>query len=223
MTRFFFLPTFLLIACGGSAQSGSREGEPPADPISTESGQHLFEAGTSLATAGDFVRAEQYFSAAIQRGYPEERVIGPLVEVCVRSQRLRLAIGYAQPYLDLHPSVWQLRYLVASIQLGMGHAELARDELLRVIHDAPDSPDPHYLLADVLRELGGNDAAPRAELERYLVLAPTGRHAEEARAVLAGGPLPPVEHTVGSTPPPNHPIEHIVRPSTDAPEPGAVH
>lgn len=159
-------------------------GPPPGDPLASVRGSDLYRRGVALARAGDFVRAEQYLTTAIARGYPEARALPALLRVCVASSRLRAALGHAEPYLERNPDAWSLRYLVASIYLGVGEADRARESLERVIADAPDQAGPHYLLAIVLRdELGDRPGAAR-HFASYLALAPRGPHAAEVRAAV---------------------------------------
>ena len=183
------LIVFALSACGGS---GLREGSPPTDPVADVSKEQLFDTGMSFASQGDFVRAEQYLAAAGARGYDETQLIGPLVRVCVAASRLRQALLYAEPYLRRHPDDWRLRFVVAAIQLGLDRVADAKTALERVVTAAPDAPEPHFALATLLRERMRDEPGSKPHFERYLALAPTGPHADEARVALAT-PLPPAE------------------------------
>jgi predicted Zn-dependent protease len=130
------------------------------------------------------VRAEQYLSASIDRGYSQDRALPSLIEVCVAASRLRAAIDYAEPYLRRNPKKWHLRYLVASLYLGVGEPSRARDELERVASEQPDKADPHYLLAVVLAEQFADYDRARTHYRRYLELAPESDKADEVRASL---------------------------------------
>lgn len=171
-----------LSACGHAPAEG--EDPPAGDPVQNVEGEELFAQGVALAQRGDLIRAEQYLSAAMQRGYPEERVMPVLVRVLIASSRLRVALDYASPYLGRHPDDWALRYLVASIHLGMGEPQDARRQLVRVVEAAPDQPEPHYLLAVVLRDELMEPVEAEPHFRRYLELAPSGEHAQEAREAL---------------------------------------
>jgi thioredoxin-like negative regulator of GroEL len=193
-------------ACGGAG--GLREGTPATDPVSEVPAEQLFETGMASAAQGDFVRAEQYLAASGARGKPETEVIGPLVRVCVAASRLRQALVYAQPYLRRHPDDWRLRFVVATVHLGLEQLDEARTELQRVIAAAPEVPEPYFVLGTLLRERQRDEAAARPHFERYLALAPTGAHADEARLALTT-PLPPIpqpERVVELAPPPGTPI-----------------
>jgi pilus assembly protein CpaF len=96
--------------CGGtSVEVQTSSSATTSDPLNDIEPSELFRRGVVLAQHGDFVRAEQYLLAARNRGFDEGRVIPPLMEVCVRASRLSAAIGYAEPYLESHPSDWPLR------------------------------------------------------------------------------------------------------------------
>lgn len=177
----------LLFACGHEPPPAE---VPPADPVQDVSGEDLFAQGVAMAERGDLVRAEQYLAAAMDRGYPEDRAMPLLLRVLVSASRLRVALEYAEPYLARHPEAWPLRYLVGSIHLAMGDAAGARRELERVVETAPEEPEPHYLLAVVLRDEMGDPVAAEARFRRYLELAPEGTHASEARDALRRVELP---------------------------------
>jgi predicted Zn-dependent protease len=147
-----------------------------------------------LARAGDLVRAEQYLTASIERGYPEANVLPALIRVCLADSRMRSALSHAEPYLERHPTAWSLRYLVGSIYLGIGEIDRARAELERVIADAPDQPDAYYLLGVVLRDELGDRAGAARRFARYLELAPDGDRADEVQQSLAAlrEPVAPV-------------------------------
>ncbi|MFO0685745.1 MAG: hypothetical protein U0234_27050 [Sandaracinus sp.] len=212
----FVALTLALGACGGATQRPV-ETTPIADPLEDQTAQRLFDSGQRIAQQGDYIRAEQYFTAARDHGFPEERVLPLLMEVCVRSSRFSAAVGYAEPYLETHPDDWRLRQLLATIQMGLGDAAAARISLEHVVAEAPDEPIPHYMLGVLLRDQLHDEPGMRAQFERYLALAPDGSHATEAREALGllvgpSGPVPvrlspdqvPAEATPapsGTTPP----------------------
>ena len=173
----------LVAACAGAAP---KPAPAPGDPLKTVPPDELYRRGIALGNAGDLIRAEQYLAAAIDRGYPAEKALPPLLRVCLASSRLRAALSHAEPYLVEHPDAWSLRYLVASIHLGIGNVDQAKSSLERVIADAPDQPDAYFLLGVVLRDGVGDRPGAARRFERYLELAPHGQHGEEARAALLG-------------------------------------
>ena len=175
-------PFALLIACG--PPPAPQTAPPAADPIQEVDAESLFARGIQYAQSGDFVRAEQYLASSIQRGYPEREGLRALLHVCVRGSRLRAALDYAHPYLERHPEDWPLRFLLASVHIGLNEGQTAYSHLERVVREAPDEPDPHFLFAVVLRDELGNIDAATAHFERYLQLAPDGERAGAARESL---------------------------------------
>lgn len=184
----------LSVGCGG-ASSGVTPQAPIVDPLEEQNAQQLFDAGIRIAHQGDYIRAEQYFTAARDHGYPEDQVLPLLMEVCVHSSRYSAAVGYAEPYLETHPDDWRLRQLLATIQMGLGNSTAARLSLEHVVAEAPDEAVPHYMLGVLLRDELHDEPGMRAQMERYLALAPDGAHATEAREALGlivapVGPVP---------------------------------
>lgn len=178
----------LLAACGGS-RPGERELVRPttqqeAETLARVQWQTLFDRGEQLANAGDLVRAEQYLAAAIRRGAPSERVLPELMRVCVAAQRYRAAVEYASPYLDVHQDAWRLRYLVATIEMGLGEAARARAQLELVLQYNPQHAEAEFALGKILRDDLGDPSGADVHFRRYLQLEPDGTHAEEARAGL---------------------------------------
>lgn len=169
-----------LVACGGTQEP---EGTVSSDPLDSVSGDELFERGQTLVRAGDFVRAEQYFAAAMRRGKPETEVLPALLHACVRGDRLVAALSYAEPFLAQHPSEWSLRLLVASIHMGLEHHAEAIAHLQRVLADAPEEPpQAHYFLGVLYRDRLDDRESAERHFARYVALAPDGPHAEEAAA-----------------------------------------
>lgn len=206
--------TLVLVACGGAG--GLREGTPPTDPVSEVGAERLFATGMASAAQGDYVRAEQYLAAAGARGYAETQVIGPLVRVCVVASRLRQALVYAQPYLRRHPEDWRLRFVVATVHLGLDDLDEARTELARVIAAAPTVPEPYFVLGTLLRERLRDEAAAKPHFERYLALAPTGAHADEAHLALTTPLPPPTVVDLAPAPGAPSPAPGAPSPTTDA-------
>jgi hypothetical protein len=141
----------LVVGCGGAPQAATPQ-HPISDPLDDQNAQQLFDAGVRIASQGDYIRAEQYLTAARDHGYPEDLVLPMLMEVCVHSSRYSAAVGYAEPYIETHPDDWRLRLLLASIQTGLGNAAAARLSLEHVVAEAPDEALPHYMLGVLLRD-----------------------------------------------------------------------
>jgi tetratricopeptide (TPR) repeat protein len=176
----FLLCVAVLPACGGSSVTIA--------PAVQTAGQkdrerdQLFQLGQQAAERGDSVRAEQYLSWALERGYPEARVLPLLLRVCVRGSRLRAALDHAEPYLREHPDEDALRLLVASIHVGLAQPKQALAELDVLLRHTPTFAEALFLRATL--NAPETDAA-RADLRGYLDVAPQGPHAAEVRSRLA--------------------------------------
>lgn len=180
------LLTTLLSACAGAAarDASTLHAAPDEDPLANVEAAQLFHDGEALAARGDLVRAEQYLAAAIRHGYPQERVLPVLLRVCLSSSRLGAALQHATPYLRLHPSDYRLRWVVASVLIGLGRYDQARVELLRVLTNAPEHAEAHYLLGLLLRDHYNDDDAAAPHFEAHLRLAADGLHGAEVAAWL---------------------------------------
>ncbi len=188
------LPLALLalsVAACGAASPRPDDASALGDPLDSISPEELYRRGELLAQGGDYIRAEQYIAAAIQRGFPEDRAMPALLSACVEGSRLVSALQYAEPYLARHPSQWPLRMLVASIHMGLENDDRARDELLQVVRDAPTEAQPHYFLGVLYRDRLEDEAQAAEHFRQYLALAPDGDHREEAQAGLEGRPRLP--------------------------------
>jgi tetratricopeptide (TPR) repeat protein len=129
------------------------------------------------------VRAEQYLELAMQRGYDRRAVLPVLLSACVSSMHLRAALGHAESYLLEHPEDDGLRYLVATIRIGLGQRRDAELELERLIRRSPDNADAHFLLG--LLHADDDVASAEEHLRRCLAVDPHGRRAAEARSRLS--------------------------------------
>ena len=151
----------------------------------------LFAVGDEAAKRGDNVRAEQYLLLAIQRGYDRGVVLPVLLSVCISSMHLRAALDHAESYLLEHPDADDLRYLVATIQIGLKQRDEARGELERLLRRNPGHADSHFLLGILYAEFEAE--AAREHLRLYISAAPHGRHIAEAQSRLADLGLPSPE------------------------------
>jgi tetratricopeptide (TPR) repeat protein len=131
---------------------------------------------------GDSIRAEHYYSLAIEQGYDATELMPELLAVCLASSRLRSALNYAEPYLRKHPRDANLRYLVATVHLGLNQRKAAEQELRTVIRHDPSLADAYFLLA-VLEYSTDRDTA-KQYLKEYIRLRPTGDKANEVRELL---------------------------------------
>jgi tetratricopeptide (TPR) repeat protein len=151
----------------------------------------LFRQGLTADRQGDGVRAEQYIAASLEQGHSTREALPALLEICVRSGRYETALHYARRQLMQTPADWPLRHLAATLAHATGQDERARDDAERVLEAAPLFPDSYFLLGVITNERFGDRRAGGAYLRRYLALAPTGRHAADARRLLRRGPRHP--------------------------------
>lgn len=149
-----------------------------------ESPQKLYERGRAFAQVGDYVRAEQYLSAALDAGADPKKALPLLLHVCIEGQRYRVALDFAEAHLRKHPEDQRLRFLVASLYAAVGDAPSARARLETLLRASPKQAEAHYALAVILRDELAEWEAADAHFRAYLELAPKGEHAEEARASL---------------------------------------
>jgi tetratricopeptide (TPR) repeat protein len=181
--------TILLTICAcaeTTANTGGEHvvGQVATDPLERIQPAELFRQGEELARGGDPIRAEQYLSTAVQRGFPARQALPLLLRVCIASSRLGAALQYATPYLKLHPDDYHLRYLVAAVQLGLGRPAEARQELIRVLRDAPDYADARYLLGVILRDNSGDSDGAAEQFAAHQRLNAQGLHGAEVAAWL---------------------------------------
>lgn len=144
----------------------------------------LLERGKALAAIGDLVRAEQYLTAALERGADEAKVVPTLLRVCLEGKRYRAAIDYGEAYLRKHPKDARLRYLLGTLHYAIGDTSRAREHLAQVTAELPDHADAHYALAVVLHDGEHDVVAADKHFRAYVQLAPNGPHADEARAAM---------------------------------------
>jgi tetratricopeptide (TPR) repeat protein len=173
----------LVVACGGSSSHGDPN-RTLAAMKKSEQPTKLIEQGRAFAAVGDTTRAEQYFSAAIANGADEAVVVPLIVKVCVSDGRYELAIEHASRYTQKHPNDVRVRYLLGTLYGAIGDSARARGELEFVVNAKPDDPEPHWALAKILHDEGKDPLLADGQFREYLRLAPTGAHADEARASL---------------------------------------
>jgi len=170
----------LLAGCGAAAEPKVAAPNASAD---TRDAAAFFADGREAADRGDAIRAEQYLSLALAQGYQPSAVIPLLLQVCIAGSHLRAALNHAEPYLRQHPDDQKLRYLVATIHLGLGQQEEARTDLEQLLRTNPDYADAHFLLG--VLESDGDENEARSHFLRCLELAPKGEHAPEVRSRLS--------------------------------------
>jgi len=173
-----------LAACGGASTKGAA---PPDDPLTTSPAPALFEQGRALVARGDYIRAEQYLVAAMERGHPSDEVMPVLLDACVRGRRYQSALDHAFGQLRRTPEDWRLRYVVATLHEALGDRAKARLELERIIVGDPSFAKAHYSLGLMLDSAGDHERGA-VEMQRYLELEPEGIYAADARARITSMP-----------------------------------
>jgi len=170
----------LLLLCLTACTHGVREPEVEGRTETEQRVSTLMQRARLFADAADYTRAEQYLNLATKSGGNATQVMPLLIDVCVRDQRYRAALQYAEEHLRQHPRSYRLRYIEATLLRALGEVAKSRQELERVLDASPEYADAHYSLALLLRdELGSYQEADR-HFREYLRLAPRGQHAEEA-------------------------------------------
>lgn len=155
------------------ATAGCASVAPATGRDSAPSPAALVQRAHAHARAGDLLRSEQYLVLAVRGGYPLERALPALLDVCLRSSRLRAAIAHANPVLQAHPERDALRYLVATLHLALGQRRLALAQLQRLLRHDPHHDQARALRARVLPGRGERPSTTRAapiptRMERHL-------------------------------------------------------
>ena len=170
-----------LAESGCSAGPGAAVAADVQTARAEQSPDKLIERGRAFAVVGDYTRAEQYLSAALEAGAPSDVVLPILLKVCITENRFRAAIGYAEPQLTTHPEDFRLRFLVASLHASIGETETALAHLQRVATLKPGYAEVQYAIAVLLRDAEHDVIRADKHFRQYLRLEPEGRHAAEAR------------------------------------------
>ena len=177
------LESVLLLSCSlpGCVRTPGAEVERRVEVAERErQPSRLLATAHAFARVGDYTRAEQYVDAARQSGADEDAVLPFLLQVCIKDRRYRSAVQHAEEYLRKRPSAYRVRFMLATLYLGLAENEAARRELERVLGIAPDHAYAHYTLAVLLRDELGQAGAADEHFRAYLRLDPQGRHAEAA-------------------------------------------
>ncbi len=144
LTRLGAVHALLMVACGPAL------GTQPAEvqQLSMD-GEKLFAEGRAADEAGDLVRAQQYYVAALRAGYPDAEVTPQLVAVCLKAGRVRAALQYAEDSLHRQPKNWSLRFLVGNLQEALGNLVQAESTYRELTELAPNFAGPFLALARV--------------------------------------------------------------------------
>ncbi len=178
------MPAILFVlASGGFAGCAASPSTPSQTPVVRETPENLVKQAEALAHLGETIRAEQYFSAALETGGAAEVILPKLVSVCVRAGRVRSAVSYAAPYLRQQPDNMSLRYLMATLYAGLGEFNRANRELEQILVRHPE----HVLalrLSGMLALERGDTITAEKRLQAFLLLEPTGPNASSVREEL---------------------------------------
>lgn len=171
----------MLGACAGTHYEPRTADDEPRETLSQ--GQ-LTEVATVLDKRGDVVRAEQYWRLALDEGADAETVLPQLIASFVRDRQYRLALQHAEEHLRVHPNAHTLRLLTGAIHEALGNYSGAVEQYQLVAEQQSDRPDIHYVLGAALLKQGISRSEADACFRTYLDLAPHGRYAEQAQALL---------------------------------------
>jgi tetratricopeptide (TPR) repeat protein len=165
--------------------------------------ERLFEKAKAFHQIGDLTRAEQYYAAALDQGYPEAKVLPLLLRVCIEANRFQVAIEYAEPILQKNPRDYRLRTVLASLYSAVGFHTRARSYYEIALEDEPNDATAHYALGVLLRDEFRDHVTADKHFREYLRVAPEGPHAQEAKgSLLKEVPIPPAPSTEPPKPAP---------------------
>jgi 4-amino-4-deoxy-L-arabinose transferase-like glycosyltransferase len=134
-----------------------------------------------LTPRGEYVRAHEYFLAAAV--YESRR---DWDHAAAEMERLRDRARASRVLAPRLPTVEaRAHHYHALGLLEAGQPTAAEQQLLDAIASDPRLPAPYFVLGMLHMTAGGDGAAGRRYLERFLELAPVGPPADHARALLA--------------------------------------
>jgi tetratricopeptide (TPR) repeat protein len=175
----------LATSCWGCVTTGGQKIESQMETLEQErTPEKLVQRGKAFARVGDFTRAEQYLSAALDAGADPKFALPILLRVCVAEQRYRAAISYAEPQLKQKPEDFRLRFVLASLYTSIGESSVAWEHLTQVLTDAPDFAEAHFAIAMLSLKTDQDPVAADEHFREYLRLEPDGNHAAEAKSHL---------------------------------------
>lgn len=184
IARITTLMTLLVSLSACMASQQKPKSPPPADPIAAVSAAELRAKGLAYARRGDLIRAQQYLSAAHQKGFDERVVLPEIVKICLAASRLRAALAFAEPYLIRNPGDAGMSYVVGTIHLALGNVQEASAHLNGALRPEKIMIDAAYSLALIAKDHHRPQEA-RQYLEHYLRVRPEGRYATRAKHMLA--------------------------------------
>lgn len=184
-TRLVLILGSMLFTVGGCARNPNVVTEERLQVVERQrQPQRLVAHAKGFIRIGDYTRAEQYLNAALENGGSESEIVPLLLSICVKDRRYRSAVEYAENYLRRHPREHRLRFVVATLYVGLGENDRARKQLERVIAQDPKHAEAHYALAVLFRDQLMSFGKADEHFRQYLALDPRGEHAEEATGSL---------------------------------------
>lgn len=171
----------LLGACAGTHYEPRTARDTEPEPLTRD---QLSEVATVLDQRGDVVRAEQYWRLALEQGAEAESVAPRLIAAFIRDRQYRLALQHAEQHLRAHPHAHHLRLLTGAIHEALGNYAAAVEQYELVAAQQPERAEVYYVLGAALLKQGISRTEADRSFRKYLELAPDGRYAEQARALL---------------------------------------
>jgi Tfp pilus assembly protein PilF len=177
------LAALLAISLAGCVSGAAKPTKTPAEE-KAQATATLIAEGRGYAEAGDALRAEQYFAAALNAGADEKVVLPLFLRACIADKNYRLAIEYAEAALAREPKNAHLRLLSGTLHASIGDTARSRERLERAASELPNEAEVQFTVAVSFRDDAGDVVMADRYFRRYLALAPNGAHAEEAKSSL---------------------------------------
>lgn len=147
------------------------------DPVSAKAS---FEIGQSVESAGDYLRAHQYYERAIIFGMPEREVFPHLARAMIRARRYEETASRCRRYLMAEPGDRHARLLAATLFMALGRENEAEQDL-KVLLQKDDGDTEVLLAAARLNRRRGRKSVADGYYARYLRVAPEGPDKEVVR------------------------------------------
>lgn len=178
------LSALLILSAACTGHRPGPKAPPPSDPIAKVGAAELRAQGLGFARRGDLIRAQQYLSASMAKGFDERIVVPELVKVCIASSRLRAALAFGEPYLARNPEDAGMQYVVGTMHMALGNLQEASSHLDGALRAGNLMGDARFSLA-LVAEKRGDVEVVRTNLITYLLESPKGRYASRAKSMLA--------------------------------------
>lgn len=170
------------VGCGATVNETPKTSGPRYSPLKDPG--VMTEHADAFAEGGDFIRAQQYYSAALAAGGKSSVIMPKLLKACIASGDLRLATEYAEQELARNPEDAHLRFVTGALEAQIGNRPAARKHLSLAATQMKENAKVQFVVATFFRD----DMQDRGEADpyfrEYLRLDPNGEHAAEARSSL---------------------------------------